>query len=154
MTTTVTLSALLRTPNDVFDKLEDGDVLVTRRDGDDLRISKARDAEDEINTLQALAQMIAASLDEKTCDRIAERLTDPFPWMALLPTAYQREFVGEFLRLARACASIGRFDRLRIVLAAWRATAEAYADPNVTPDGSDLDYSYPESSVTDPREST
>ena len=46
----------------------------------------------------------------------------------------------EFLRTARACASVSRFDRLTIALAAWKATAEAYADPSVTIDGSDLDY--------------
>lgn len=138
MTTTVTLSTLLRSPNEVFDKLENGDVLVTRRDGADLRLTKAEHAEAEAATVQALAQLIAASLDDEACDRLANRLAEPFPWIAFLPPEHRRQFVGEFLRLARASASIGRFERLATALEAWKATAEAYADPNVTPDGSDL----------------
>lgn len=150
MATTVTFSALLRTPKEVVDKLDDGDVVVTRRDGDDLRISKAAASAAEADTLQALAQLIGASLDDDVCDRIADHLADPFPWVVFLPGEARREFVGEFLRLARACASVGRFDRLAISLQAWRATAEAYADPNISIDGSDLDY-IEEELVPDPR---
>lgn len=153
MSTTVTLSALLRTPHEVFDKLNDGDVLVTRRDGDDLRLSKAERSEAEAATVQALAQLIAASLDDQTCDQLADRLAGPFPWIAFLPPQHRRQFVGEFLRLTRASASIGRFERLAIALEAWKATAEAYADPGLTPDGSDLDELEVVSVADDPRQS-
>lgn len=139
MTATATFSDLLRTPNDVIDKLETGgDVVLTRRNEKSLRLSFAGPAAAEADTLSALAQLIGASLDEETCDRIAIRLFEPFPWMEFLPGTARREFVGDFLRTARACAAISRFERLTVTLAAWRATAEAYADPTVTPDGSDL----------------
>lgn len=153
MTATVTFSTLMRHPLEVVRKLDDGDVLITRRDGDDLRLSKARDAEGESQALQALAQLIAASLDEETCDHIAGRLTDPYPWIGLLPAELQHDFVGEYLRLARACTAVGRFDRLTIALAAWQATAEAYADPALTPDGTDLEYLDAETPAADPRHS-
>lgn len=151
MTSTVTFSALLRTPNEVIEQLEDGDVLLTRRDAEPLRLSKARSADREIETLSALAQLIAASLDDEACDRLASHLAEPFPWITFLPAGARREFVGEFLRVARACASVGRFDRLTIVLAAWKATAEAYADPRVSPVGTDLDYVADSPVVPDPR---
>lgn len=151
MTSTATFSALLRTPNEVIDQLERGDVLLTRRDGEALRLSKARSTEQEIDTLSALAQLIGASLDEQTCDRLASHLADPFPWMEFLPASARRDFVQEFLRTARACASVGRFDRLTIVLAAWRGTAEAYADPTLSLNGSDLDYLDRQEAAPDPR---
>jgi len=128
-----------------------GDVVLLRRDGEPLRLSKARHAEQEVDTLQALAQLIAASLDDEVCDRLAARLGEPFPWIGLLPPQRQREFVAEFLGTARACASVGRFDRLTIMLQAWKATAEAYADPHLTPDGADLDYLAAEEPADDPR---
>jgi hypothetical protein len=151
MTSTATFSALLRTPNEVIKQLNDGDVLLTRRDAEPLRLSKARDAAQEIDTLAALAQLIGAALDDEACDRLVDNLAGPFPWIEFLPDAARRSFVRDFLRTARACAAVGRFDRLTIVLAAWKGTAEAYADPAVSPDGSDLDYLDEHEVATDPR---
>jgi len=58
---------------------------------------------------------------------LVEKLADPFPWIAVLPAAARRSFVLEFLATARACAAVGRFERLTIALAAWKGTAEVYA---------------------------
>lgn len=151
MSSTATFSAFLRTPNEVIAQLEDGDVVLTRRDAEPLRLSKARSAEQEADTMSALAQLIAASLDEEVCRRLVANLAAPFPWVAFLPPHAARMFVAEFLRTARACASVGRFDRLTIALAAWKATAQAYADPSVVLDGSDLDYLHEGEAVPDPR---
>jgi hypothetical protein len=155
MTATATFSDLLRTPNEVISKLEsDGSVLLTRRDAQSLRLSFAAPAAAEAGTLAALAQLIGASLDDEMCDRIASHLIEPFPWIDFLPAQARREFVGEFLRTTRACAAVSRFDRLTIVLAAWQGTAEAYADPAIAIDGSDLDYlpSKATVEVPDPRD--
>ena len=151
MTTTATFSALLRTPNEVIERLEHGDVLLTRRDAEPLRLSKARTAQAESDTLSALAQLIAASLDDDACERLVDRLADPFPWIAFLPSKFQKDFVDEFLRTTRACASVGRFDRLTIALNAWQATAEAYANPHLTSDGSDLEPLSRPAAVVNPR---
>ena len=126
-------------------------MLLTRRDAEPLRLSKARTAGQEIDTLSALAQLIGASLDDAACDRLVENLSVPFPWIEFLPPLAGRAFVKEFLRTARACSAVGRFDRLTIALAAWRGTAEAYADPNLPLEGSDLDYLEVQQIVLDPR---
>ncbi len=149
MTSTATFSALLRTPKEVIDQLEGGDVLLTRRDAEPLRLSKALPAEQEVDTLAALAQLIAAGLDDVTYERLAEKLTDPFPWIGVLPAAARRGFIQEFLATARACAAVGRFERLTIALAAWKGTAEAYASA-IAVDGSDLDYLVEQQVVDDP----
>jgi hypothetical protein len=151
MTSTATFSALLRTPNEVIEQLASGDVLLTRRGAEPLRLSRARRAEQEVDTLAALAQLIAASLDDAACDRLVEKLADPFPWIAVLPPQARRGFVHEFLATARACAAVGRFERLTIALAAWKGTAEVYADPAIARDGSDLDYLDEQQVVGDPR---
>ncbi len=74
----------------------------------------------------ALAHLIGATvLDDSSTDRIAVALSEPFPWVEFLTVTSRREFVGEFLRTARACASVGRFERLSVVVANWRETAIA-----------------------------
>lgn len=151
MVTTATFSALLRTPNEVISQLDRGDVLLTRRDAEPLRLSKAQAAAREIDTLAALAQLIAASLDDEAVDRLASRLLDPFPWVEFLPVDVRRQFVDEFVRTARACASVARFERLSVMLAAWEATAEAYADPATIPDAANLEYLTDELPAADPR---
>lgn len=135
MSTTLTLSSFVQTPTQVIARLVDGDVLLTRRGGETLRLSKARTADDEVAVLAALTQLVAVSLRDDDGDRIVQHLTEPFPWVELLPALYRTEFSAAFLRVARACASVGRFDRLAIFLEAWKATAAAYADPSTTPDG-------------------
>lgn len=153
MTTTATFSELLRTPNEVIGRLEAGDVVLTRRDAEPLRLSLAGPAAAASGTLDALAQLIASSLDEEMCDRLVQHLIEPFPWIEFLPVNARREFVADFLRTTRACAAVARFDRLTTLLAAWRGTAEAYADPHLSADGTDLDYLSPRGAVrvTDPR---
>lgn len=151
MTTTATLSNLLRHPNEVIERLDEGDVVLTRRDGESLRLSKESDATSEQEMVSAIAHLIAASvLDEGVADRIAGNLAAPFPWIEFLPDAARREFAGDFLRTARACASIKRFDRLAVVVGNWRETATAYSlglDATLA----DLDYIAGGTPVADPR---
>jgi hypothetical protein len=138
----------LRNPNEVIKRLDEGDVVLTRRDGEPLRLSRERDAVQEHEMVAAFAHMIAATvLDESSSDRIAEHLRIPFAWIEFLGLDDRREFVAEFLSTARACASVGRFDRLAIVVADWRETATAFslgldgrlADLEYIPGGSRVD---------------
>lgn len=151
MTTTRTLSQFVQKPTQVIADLEKGDVVLTRRGGEALRLSKADEADAETSALAALAQLIGASLDDDVADRLVGHLGDAFPWIEFLPLDRRREFLKSFLRLARACASVNAFDRLGIFLESWQATAAAYADPSVTSDGADLTYLDAPEPVMDPR---
>lgn len=125
---TATLSELLRNPTEVIDRLDEGDVVLTRRGAEALRLSKDRSAEQEHQMVGALAQLIAATIvDDTAAERLAKTLQEPFPWMEFLDDRAQARFVGDFLRTARACASVGRFERLGIEVANWRETAIAYS---------------------------
>lgn len=151
MTTTTTFSDLLRSPNDVIERLEDGDVVLTRRGGDPLRLSKERDARQGDEMVSAFAQMIAATiLDESSADGIAAKLSVPFAWIEFLSEPERRLFVDEFLRTSRACASVGRFDRLAVVVGGWRETATAYS-LGLTGDQDDLEFISGGLTVKDPR---
>lgn len=121
--------------------LEDsGEVVLTRRNAPALRLTQESASRAELSALGVVGQLFAASLDEAALDRVATRLAVTLPWIGLLPAALHAEFVAEFQATARACIAVARFDRLAILLEAWKATAEAYADPRLTADGSDLEY--------------
>ena len=138
MTTSTTFSELLRHPHDVIERLEQGDVVITRRGADALRLSKDSDSEADNEMVAAFAQLIGASVkDEDFGNHLVENLSAPYPWMEFLSAGSRREFMGEYLRTARACASVGRFDRLSIVVANWRETAAAIAAGF---DSTELDY--------------
>lgn len=126
VTRTVQSSDLSRRSKDVFAAVEKGPVTITRRDGEDLVLSKASDAAQQQEGLKLAAQLVAASLapdDEPFVDRL--RL--PFPWIEFLSGPERQDFAEELVSVARACASVGRFDRLLITIHAWEATATALA---------------------------
>lgn len=150
MTTTRTLSQFVQAPTQVIAELEKGDVVLTRRGGASLRVSKADKVDGEAKAVSALAQLIGASLDDSAADRMVGHLSDTFPWIEFLPEERRREFLKSFLRLARACAAVNSFDRLGILLESWQATAAAYADPSVTADGADLTYLDEPEPIADP----
>lgn len=136
-----TFSDFLRSPKDVLGVLADnGEVVLTRRSAPSLRLTQESTSRAELTTLGIVGQLFAASLDEMALGRVAERLAVPLPWISLLPTAVHAEFIAEFQDTARACIAVARFDRLAILLEAWKATAEAYADPRLTANGADLNY--------------
>lgn len=128
MTRTATFSTLLRDPNKVIASLDEGDVVLTRRDAEPLRISKERNAAREREMTQAFAQMLGALvLDDDKASRLLERLRIPFGWLDFLSADEQRGFAEEFYRTARACASAGNFERLAIEIGNWHETAVAYS---------------------------
>lgn len=128
MTKTATFSTLLRDPNKVIKSLEEGDVVLTRRDAEPLRISKERDAAREREMTQAFAQMLGALvLNDEQADRLLDRLRIPFGWLDFLSAHEQQRFAEEFFRTARACAAAGNFKRLAVEVGNWHETALAYS---------------------------
>ncbi|WP_194265964.1 hypothetical protein [Arthrobacter yangruifuii] len=77
------------------------------------------------------------------------RLLGPFPWLGFLPGEQREAFAAEIVEVARACAAISSFDRLFIVHAAWKATAEAVAAGHTHDD--QLDWLDEPATVEDPR---
>lgn len=126
---TVTFSTLLRSPNEVIDRLEEGDVVLTRREGASLRLSKDSTRAEEFTAIEALAQIIEAIVvSDESAPQIAQILQrGPFPWLEFLMPEARTQFVAEFLRMTHACASIERFEKLGVLVGNWRETAIAYS---------------------------
>jgi hypothetical protein len=145
---TASSSDLSRNPAQVFRAAEEGPVTITRRDGEPLTLVRSSSVEREHEALRLAANLVAASLAPGESS-FAEGLLVPFPWLGFLPNEQREQFAAEIVEVSRACASISSFDRLFVVLAEWRSTAEAIA-AGYTPDD-DLDWLDERESVDDPR---
>ncbi len=145
---TVQSSELSRSPASVFAAADAGPVMITRRDGEALVLTRASAVEHQRLGLQLAAQLIAASLADST-NPFLDRLRVPFPWLEFLSSADRASFAAEVIDVARACAAVWQFDRLLEVLTAWRSTAEAVAAGYTRDD--DLTWISEPAPVTDPR---
>jgi len=132
MSTEVAFSTFLRQPNAVIAWLKRGDVVLKRRGQEALRLSVATRAEEDQRAVEALTHLISDSLeDAEVRHHVLTQVGNRFPWLLFLPDSARESFLSEFVRTARACATVGRFGRLEETLAAWRSTAEIYADPQL-----------------------
>ena len=130
MTAQMTLSAFVQTPTRGLVPLDAGDdVVLTRRDGVDLRIRR----EDDVRALEGsvghAVNVIARLAPTEATQRVVAALTDEFPWMTFLSERETAAFATEYLTTLRASAAIAQYARVDVVVNAWRATAELKADP-------------------------
>jgi hypothetical protein len=123
-------SDLLRHPNDVAADLEDGDVLLRRRDEPDLRLSLADREAERAEAFAAVARALR-NLAVHSPSALADALGDAFPWLEFLPAGDRREFVDEFTRVVTAAAAVDNLTPLAQLIREWRATAEVHADPKL-----------------------
>jgi hypothetical protein len=123
-------SDLLRHPKEVAGEVEDGDVLLRRRDEPDLRLTRAdRDAERSA-AFAALGRALRnVAIHEPKL--LGTALVDAFPWLEVLPSNDRKAFVDEFSRVVVAASELDSYALLTQVVREWRATAEIYADPGL-----------------------
>lgn len=123
-------SDLLRHPKDVASDVEDGDVLLRRRDEPDLRLSRADREGDRAEAFAAVARALR-NLAVHNPTVLADALGDAFPWLEFLPAADRRLFVDEFSRVVTAAAALDNYTPLSQLVREWRGTAEVHADPRL-----------------------
>jgi hypothetical protein len=124
---TVPSSDLSRNSAAVFKAVEQGPVIITRRDGETLVLTKESDLAHQRQGLQLAAHLVAVSLAPGDVPFV-DRLRVPFPWLEFLTPSDRAIFALEIVDVARACAAMSNFDRLLLTLSAWRSTAQAIAD--------------------------
>lgn len=123
-------SDLLRHPKNVTDDVDDGDVLLRRRDEPDLRLSLADREVHRAEAFSALGRALR-NLAAHNPDVLSDALADAFPWLEFLPARDRRLFVDEFSRVIIAAAAIDSYEPLSRLVREWRATAEVHADPKL-----------------------
>ncbi|MDD2859105.1 MAG: hypothetical protein PHU75_10580 [Candidatus Nanopelagicales bacterium] len=125
----MTLSTFVQKPTHVLAKLDEGDVLLTRRDGEDVLLSIASVAESQSAAVSSVVELLATWAAAASVETLRSLISQKNPWAALLDAADRDDFVDEYLTTLRGCAAIGNFSRLAIVVDAWKGTAELQSDP-------------------------
>jgi hypothetical protein len=129
----VPFSHLLQHSRDTLEKLEgsrERRLRLVRRDGEDLILESARRAEADEQAFSIAARIIEVLLNtDETI--LVQVFPGVFPWMQFLPGEDVRAFIAEFTATARASAELGNMAPVATVIAAWKATAEVYADPEL-----------------------
>jgi hypothetical protein len=123
-------SDLLRHPNDVTSDVEEGDVLLRRRDQPDLRLSRADRDVERAEAFTSLARAFRY-LAVHHPGALSGALSDAFPWVEFLPVNERRLFMDEFSRVVTAVAALDDYAPLTQLVSEWRATAEVHADPKL-----------------------
>jgi hypothetical protein len=128
----MTLSKFVQTPTSGLKPLDAGEtVVLTRRDGEDLLVRRARDVQRGQDSLAHLANVVARIATHDVDGPAVAALTEEFPWLRLLGDQDVVEFTTEYLQVARACAGVANFAQLEILTQAWRSTAELAGDPEL-----------------------
>jgi hypothetical protein len=121
-------SDLLRRPKDVTDYVEDGDVLLRRRDEPDLRLSLADREASRAEAFSGIGRAMR-NLAVHNPGALGDALADAFPWLEFLPAGERSLFLDEFSRVVAAAAAVDSYERVSQLVREWRATAEVHADP-------------------------
>ncbi|MHB8463804.1 MAG: DUF6247 family protein [Acidimicrobiales bacterium] len=123
-------SDLLRRPKEVTSDVDDGDVLLRRRDGPDLRLTRADRDADRAATFAALGRTLR-NLAVHSPKALSEALEEALPWLEVLPVKDRQLFVEEFSRVLVATTELDTYAPLSQLIREWRATAEVHADPRL-----------------------
>jgi len=127
---TFSYSAFLRGPSQVLPSLDDADVILQRRDDEDLVLMRAERFEAAASGLRFAARSLAV-LARRAPDLAEELLAEELPWLHWLPETERGGCVRELLADLVAGADTGLLLPFARNLASWRATAEVWSDPQL-----------------------
>jgi hypothetical protein len=128
------LSDLLNKPKATLARLAGSRrLLLHRRDAEDLVITTAeRAAADNAvvrDTTRLFREMVRK--DPIVMTLAVQVLPSVFPWVRHLPEDARQEFAAEWLDTLSAAGELDNGAAAETVVAAWRHTAEIYADPEL-----------------------
>ena len=129
-TKTFPYSAFLRGPSQVLPSLDDADVILERRDEEDLVLVRQERFEASLTSLKIAARALA-TLARRDAGLAEEVLAEELPWLHWLPETERLACVKELLADLVAGADTGLLLPFGRSLASWRSTAEAWSDPQL-----------------------
>jgi hypothetical protein len=123
-------SSFLREPTSVERWLERGDVLLRRREGETLRLSRESSGAAQREALLAAVRLLVggAAHAKQELQMDEEEIAGRLPWTRFLPAPDRRAFVAEVLDTLEACADLGEFAALGRLIEDWKATASLHAE--------------------------
>jgi hypothetical protein len=128
------LSDLLNKPKATLARLAGSSrLLLHRRDAEDLVLTTAERAAADTAVVRDTTRLFHEMMrkDPMVMALAVQVLPSVFPWVRHLPEAAREEFAAEWLGTLSAAGDLGNNAAVETVVAAWRHTAEIYADPEL-----------------------
>jgi Family of unknown function (DUF6247) len=128
------LSELLNKPKATLTLLESNRSLrLHRRDADDLELTTAERADQDREVVSTTTRLFEEMMrrDPAVLAMAVHALPAVFPWVRYLPDNEKQDFAAEWLEALSAAAAMGNNAAVATTVAAWRHTAEIYADPEL-----------------------
>ncbi|MCP9621451.1 hypothetical protein FOH10_28880 [Nocardia otitidiscaviarum] len=124
-------STLINKQTSVFPALDDADVILERRDAENLVLMRSERFEAMVKGLGLAARSLA--IVAKSNRALAEEVfAEELPWLVWLPADARPQCVKELLDHLLAGAETGLLLPFSRAMREWQATAEIYSDPELT----------------------
>jgi hypothetical protein len=123
-------SAFLRGPSQVLPSLDNADIILERRDDENLILMREERFEAGTASLRIAARALAV-VARRSPDLAQEVLAEELPWVTWLPDTERRECVRELLAHLIAGADTGELLPFGRALTSWRSTAVIWSDPQL-----------------------
>ncbi|MEV0541613.1 hypothetical protein [Nocardia salmonicida] len=129
-TRTFPFSTLINKQTSVFPALADADVVLERRDAENLVLMRSERFEAMVKGLGLAARSLA--IIAKANRPLAEEVfAEELPWLTWLPAEARPECISELLDHLLAGAETGLLLPFSRALREWQSTAEIYSDPEL-----------------------
>ncbi|WP_336087695.1 hypothetical protein [Nocardia sp. SSK8] len=129
-TRTFPFSTLINKQTSVFPALDDADVILERRDAENLVLMRSERFEAMLKGLGLAARSLA--IIAKANRALAEEVfAEELPWLTWLPAEARPGCVRELLDHLLAGAETGLLLPFSRALREWQSTAEIYSDPEL-----------------------
>lgn len=115
-------------PSDILSRLEDGDVLLERRDAENLVLTRFERFAAREEGMMLAARLLGGVIRERA-EMMVALVTHELPWIRWLPEADQAQCVEELMGELAAGAETGVLEPFARSMSAWRSTAEVWSDP-------------------------
>lgn len=136
LTVDANFSELINKPRDTVLRMHGSvrqGIRLHRRDDEDLYLTTAERADQVTEVVDSTTRMFVALMksDPAAITMLTRVFPEAFPWVRFLPHDAVQEFLVEFMDTARASSELGTVGPLLPLIAAWKSTAEVYADPEL-----------------------
>lgn len=130
--TTHTFSYMLKNSGAVLAEVVTSDVLLERRDGDDVVLSTKQREETIRDGLTTTTRLLAGFLlREDLYQEVSTSAAESLPWVSWLSTEDRELFLGDLVRTTQACLDTEYFQPLTTMLSQWKVTAQVSHDPRL-----------------------
>lgn len=126
----VSYSSFLRGPSEVLPALDEGDVILERRDAGSLVLTSVERFEARSEGIDVASRALH-ELFSRDPERAEETMSVAVPWLHWLPVGERRDCIADLVRELDAGASTGNFEPFARSLVAWKSTAEVWSDPEL-----------------------